>query len=534
MSGTVTPARLKELLDGEEELALLDVREEGVFALSHIFHATSLALSWLELRVRTLAPRLGAPVVLTDDGEGLAQRAADKLESFGYKNVSVLAGGNPGWKADGHILYSGVNVPGKAFGEFVEHKYSTPSVSAEELRDLLKGSRDLVILDSRPMEEYNRMNIPGGVNVPGAELVYRINDIAPSKDTLVVVNCAGRTRSIIGAQSLINAGVPNEVVALRNGTMGWHLSGLTLETGKRRGPPEPTSKGVVWARDAAERVKQRFGVRTIGLETLQQWQAEQGERTLYLMDVRTPQEFEAGHMAGARSAPGGQLVQGADAYLATRGARVVLLDHQEVRAAMTASWLVQMGWSDAVVLEGGMLPYGQESGSAPEDIPGLEETEAHTVTPAELAEKLKGNEETLPAVIDLSTSDAYRKGHIPAAIFAIRARFAEDLKEVPSGPVVLTSSDGVLATLAAPELEALRGGGVSVLEGGNMVWAREGHPLAEGPENMASKAEDVFPKPYDRPEGVEQAMRDYLEWEVNLVAQIDEDGDASYRFYPPL
>ena len=527
------PARLKDLLDGEEELALLDVREEGAFALSHIFRATSLALSWLELRVRTLVPRFGTPVVLTDDGEGLAEKAAGKLESFGYGNVSVLEGGNPGWKAGGRLLYSGVNVPSKAFGEYVEHKYGTPSISAEELRDLQKNDRDMVILDSRPMEEFNRMNIPGGVNVPGAELVYRINDIAPSKDTLVVVNCAGRTRSIIGAQSLINAGVPNKVVALRNGTMGWHLSGLKLENGKRRRAPEPTSKGVVWGKEASERVKKRFGVRSIDQDTLQQWQAEQGERTLYLMDARPPSEFEVGHMAGARSAPGGQLVQGTDTYMATRGARVVLLDNQEVRAAMTASWLVQMGWNDAVVLEGGIVPYGLESGSAPEDIPGLEESEANSITPSELAELLEGKPGTPPAVIDLSNSDEYRKGHLPGAIFAIRARFSEDLKEVPPGPVVLTSSDGVLATLAAPELETMRGGEVSVLEGGNFAWTREEHPLTKGWENLASKAEDVFPKPYDRPGGVEQAMRDYLEWEVDLVRQIEEGGDASYRFYPP-
>ena len=68
--------------------------------------------------------------------------------------------------------------------------------------------------------------------MPGAELVLRVRDIAPSPDTTIVVNCAGRTRSIIGAQSLINAGIPNKVVALRNGTMGWHLAGFTCDKGE--------------------------------------------------------------------------------------------------------------------------------------------------------------------------------------------------------------------------------------------------------------------------------------------------------------
>src|SRR3546814_14009942 len=84
------------------------------------------------------------------------------------------------------------------------------------------------------MDEYHKMNIPGGIDVPGAELVYRVRDLAPDPDTLVVVNCAGRTRSIIGCQSLINADLPNKVMALRNGTMGWHLAGLDVERGAQR------------------------------------------------------------------------------------------------------------------------------------------------------------------------------------------------------------------------------------------------------------------------------------------------------------
>ena len=109
-----------------------------------------------------------------------------------------------------------------------------------------KGVR-LVILDSRPYEEYHRMNIPGGIDAPGAELVYRVHDLAADPDTLVVVNCAGRTRSIIGAQSLINAGIPNKVVALKNGTMGWHLAGLELERGQTRAAAAPDGDALIKA-----------------------------------------------------------------------------------------------------------------------------------------------------------------------------------------------------------------------------------------------------------------------------------------------
>src|SRR5262249_52473652 len=162
---------------------------------------------------------------LCDDDDGLAQRAARILADAGYTDIASLAGGIKAWAAAGYELFSGVNVPSKAFGEFVEHESGTPNIGARELDALIRTGADIVVLDSRPFDEYRRVSIPTATSVPGAELVLRIRDLAPSPETLVVVNCAGRTRSIIGAQSLINAGVPNRVVALRNGTMGFALAG---------------------------------------------------------------------------------------------------------------------------------------------------------------------------------------------------------------------------------------------------------------------------------------------------------------------
>ena len=230
----------------------------------------------------------------------------------GYTNLFVLGGGVAAWARAGFELFSGVHVPSKGFGEFVEHENETPSITADELDRLMREGTDLVVLDSRPLDEYVRMSIPTAINVPGAELVLRIHDLAPSPHTLVVVNCAGRTRSIIGAQSLIDADVPNKVAALRNGTMGWNLAGLTCETGKSERAPAPSDNGMAWAKSAADRVARRFGVERIDRATLDQLRSEQGQRSLYLFDVRDPPEYAAGHVAGAVSAPGGQLVQATD------------------------------------------------------------------------------------------------------------------------------------------------------------------------------------------------------------------------------
>ena len=85
-----------------------------------------------------------------------------------------MEGGTPAWEAAGYVLFSGVNVPSKAFGEWVEHHYHTPSIDPAELQAMRESGEHMVILDSRPMDEFRRMSIPGAIDVPGGELVYRL------------------------------------------------------------------------------------------------------------------------------------------------------------------------------------------------------------------------------------------------------------------------------------------------------------------------------------------------------------------------
>jgi rhodanese-related sulfurtransferase len=181
-------------------------------------------------------------------------------------------------------------------------------------------------------------------------LVLRVAALAPDPSTRIIVNCAGRTRSIIGTQSLVNAGIPNPVCALRNGTIGWKLAGQALEIGANRRFKPVTAQQQSDAARRARHVADRAGVRRASRDDLTRFQAE-AQRTTYCFDVRTPEEFSAGHLSGFASAPGGQLVQETDMAMPVRGARVVLLDTDGARANMSASWLAQMGW-DVWVLDG--------------------------------------------------------------------------------------------------------------------------------------------------------------------------------------
>ncbi len=531
MAESLDPATLTSWLVDGDELALLDARELGVFFDSHLFHAVCIPLSHLELMLQRLVPRRDTRTVWCDAGDGprhLAADAAARAEALGWTNQHVLTGGCAAWAAAGGELYSGVNVPSKAFGEFVEHTYDTPRIPATDLQAMLDDDTDLVVLDSRPMNEFRNMSIPSGVDCPGAELVHRVKEMAPDPATTVVVNCAGRTRSIIGAQSLINAGLENRVVALENGTMGWELAGLAVDRGRDRHAPDPTASSRAWSETAAGAVGHRFGVESIDVEQLEAWKADP-TRTTFVLDVRTIEEFKDGHRADSSHAAGGQLVQATDEYVATQNARIVLVDDNGVRATMTASWLRQLGWHDAVVLVGGLdgaLVSGPEPRAAADKVP--------TAKVSELASVL-GTDGV--AVLDVDSSVKYRnRGHIVGAWWGVRSRLDEARSAIgPVDRLVLTSSDGQLARVSVTDAQARwPEAEVVALAGGTRAWRHADQPMALGFERATTEPNDVWYKPYDHPGDVaEQHMRDYLTWEIALVDQIERDPTISFPAFPP-
>ncbi len=525
-AGNIDAKALRGLFDDGEELAVIDVREEGVFGQRHLLRCANIPLSGIELSVRALVPRAGTRIVLIDAGDGLAARAAATLSAMGYTDLKIMTGGVEAWASAGFELFSGMNVPSKVFGEYVEHHCDTPNISAETLKAKIDAGEDMVILDSRPMDEYHRMNIPGGIDSPGAELAYHVRDLAPNPETLVVVNCAGRTRSIIGAQSLINAGTPNKVMALTNGTMGWHLAGLELEHGATRKYEAVTDQGLEWSQEAARRVAEKYGVETIDIGTATRWLSETEARTLYLFDVRSPEEYEAGHVVGSRYAAGGQLVQATDKYVATSNARIVLIDDTGVRATMTAHWLIQMGWTDVFVLKGGLEGMPSVSGADASACLEAESAQIKSIAPSEIsADSL---------IVDLADSLSYRDGHIAGAWWAIRSRLEDALTKLPSAKsYIVTSGDGQLARLGAQNLARLTDADVFALDGGTDGWRAAGLAIEEGYTNLAAEREDIFYKPYDREGTVEDAMNQYLDWEIELINQIKRDGTLVFPEFAP-
>lgn len=532
---TITVQQVRQSLLEKIEIALIDLREEALFAMAHPLFAVNMPLGRIEADAWVRIPRLDAPIVLLDDGQKLTQRAALALQQLGYSDIGLLetqpnVDGEPSgiaaWEAAGGELFQDVNVPSKAFGELVESVRHTPSLSAQEVQALQQAQSNMVVLDVRRFDEYNTMNIPGGINVPGAELVLRARTIAPDPATHIVVNCAGRTRSIIGTQSLVNAGIPNKVTALRNGTIGWTLAGQALEHGAKQRFGEVSDAMALEAASRAQAVAKRAGVKTISAQTLLAYQAE-SSRTTYCLDVRTPQEYESAHLPGFWSAPGGQLVQETDFHAAVRGARIVLFDTDGVRANMSASWLAQMGW-DVVVLE-------QQPGSAltqkgPPAYPAPPLPNPAQCVDANTLHLWLSQASPRTLVLDFSPSANYVKSHIPGAWFVLRSDLARALRNLPAADrYVLTDSCTRLARHALPEVSTLTGKPTYLLEGSTPAWQKAGFLSDSGERHLASPRIDRYRRPYEGTDAPAQAMQAYLDWEFGLVAQLGRDGTHGFR-----
>lgn len=521
MTTMVEPHEVKQWLSDGSEIAFLDVREHGPYGDGHPFFAIPAAYSMFEARVTEICPNRTVRMVLFDDNDGLAELAAERARALGYSNVSIMAGGAPAWSAAGFTLFDGVNLPSKTFGELLEIVRHTPRKSSEEVAELSRQNANHVIVDGRPWAEYTKFNIPGGICCPNGELALRIKEIAPDPATTIIVNCAGRTRSILGAQTLIDFGVPNPVYALENGTQGWFLAGLKREEGANRPyPGKPKSEAELKALRAKSKARAATtGVSYIAPDKAAGWLADP-TRTTYLFDVRTHEEFAADGVRGSRHAPGGQLVQTTDQWVGVRGGRLIVMDDDMIRAPMVANWLHQLG-HDVSVLEGGVtaargitVPQSQAFEVAP--LPAISAANVKA-----LAGKVQ--------LVDLRPSMTYRAGHVTGARWSIRPRLA-DLALKAGLPVVLITPEKTAASLAAQRLGELGIGDVRQLSDSIDACRAAGLEITASPSAPPdSDCIDFLFHTYQRNDGDEAAARAYIAWEIGLVDRLDEQERGAFR-----
>ncbi|QPC94556.1 rhodanese-like domain-containing protein [Mesorhizobium sp. INR15] len=507
----VNASTAKAWLSDGQELALVDVREAGEFASGHPLFATSLPFGLLEAKLPVLVPSTACRTVFMDDGYSQrAERAAEIALRLGYLEVFFLDGGVGGWQRSGLSLFEGVFVPSKAFGELVEEAFSVPHVSPEELNRWQQEGRKLVLLDGRPLDEHRRMNIPGSICLPNGELAYRAGAAIPDPLVPVVVHCAGRTRSIIGAQILRDLGFPNPIFALENGTQGWALAGLDLERGSDRAVQEaPSEHGKAEMHARARSLAEGWKVPFVDVATANSWVGDE-TRTTYLLDVRGDAEFHAHHIEGATHAPGGQLIQSTDQWVAVRRARIVLIDDAGIRAVVVARYLSMMGL-DCHVLAGAEDVWGDIVSPLPprSAVPELPHVPLPFPDDA--------------VILDVRPSMAYRLAHVAGAQWVLRHQLGDRLSRVPkTAVVVLCGQDADVVGLAAGDINALGFHNLFEVAGTAASWREAGLEVVSTPEQPSdAEALDFVFFTHDRHSGNLEAARRYLSWETGLVGRLD-------------
>jgi rhodanese-related sulfurtransferase len=519
MAATITPAALDSLLKSNTRFAFIDVREAGEYNSSHIPGASLLPRRQLEFQMRLAVPFTGTPVVVCDDDGRRAGLAAATLERMGYTQVSVLGGGINGWVSQNYVTEWGSNVPSKDFGEKVEVVHHVPELEATELHARMQRGDRLVILDTRTPEEYRRFCIPGGRSVPGGELALRITDITKdlAPDTPVVVNCAGRTRSIIGTRLLQRLGMKN-IYGLKNGTSGWVLAGYQLETGADRvALPEPSPAGLAVAEEHAARFAAEDGVAYLDVPALQAMLARRAREAVYCIDVRTAEEYTAGHIPGFRWFPGGQAVQRSDDVAVVKNCPVVFACDGTARATFTASWYRQMGFQEVYAVNGGTTAWARSGLSLAQ---GLDEPLPFGLAEARQQVRLltpQAWQAAQPAVvIFVETSQDFARGHVPGARWVPRGwleLWIGNMVPAYHTPVAVTCTDGRNAVLAGATLQALGYQNVAALEGGMAAWQQAGLPVEKGLSGIMVPPTDVVLSGPDRNFA---DMMNYLRWEEAL------------------
>ena len=517
---SITCRELSELMASNSLYAVFDVRERGEYNARQISFATSLPRSQIEFRIAELVPNGDIALVVYDEGGERAALAAQTLSELGYSNVSVLDGGLTAWERNGRPTASGVNVPSKAFGEKVQYEQAVPDISPEELKQLLDTNSEIVILDVRTPEEYGRFCIPGGLNVPGGDLVLWVEALKRKPETKVIVNCAGRTRSIIGAAALKRLGLAN-VLELRNGTMGWVLAGFDLETKPNRPGPLAPEESRAKAIDLAQRIAAEEKITWISSERLLDASTGNAGGVTYVVDVRSEGEYESGHIVGAISVPGGQAVQRADDFIAVRNGKIIFVSNRSARAVMAAYWYGQMGFRDVSVLRGGIQAWSESGGALARR---ADRKEPLGYEQAKLSARILKPREIrgLPHYASMTTLDVggsadYKTAHVPGAKWISRGWLESKLpNRLPAkhAPILITCPDGRQSVFAARTLAAMDYTSVIVLEGGVKAWRAAGYETENGLTACWSEVNDVVVSPSIT--GDKEAMQRYLDWEVKL------------------
>ncbi len=518
MKNFVEAKTVKNWISDNKEIAFIDVRELAQHTAGHPLFSISIPFSEFEINVEKLLPNKEVRIVLFDNNNGISEITYKIAQNLKYTNIFILKNGIDGWVKSKFHLFDGINVPSKSFGELIEKKFKTPSITALQLSKKQKEKRDIIILDGRPFDEYNKMSIPGSVCCPNAEIPYRISELIKSSNTEIIINCAGRTRSIIGAQALINFGIKNKVYALENGTQGWFLNDFKLDHGKTKFLDKtPSNEKINELRNRIVSLLQNI-VEIIDFNQAQKL-INNKNITTYIFDVRT-KTYPKKELSQIRNVPGGQLIQATDKYIGVLKSHVIVFDDGDlVRAGMTALWLKKMNFHCYVVNE------------SPVKIKklNLKQEVNFETSPINLI-KLENfkNLKDIP-IFDIRNSIDYCKKRIKNSVWTNRYIITKKMSKYVKSMIIVTN-DLPKASLIVSDLQKKDPDSVVQVYHWNETDVEQFLDYIDLKKvELDEKFIDFNFHTHLRHKGNKEHAKNYLKWEIDLIKKMDEEEIDYFR-----
>ena len=509
----ITPETVRSWISDKEEVAFIDVREIGQHTNGHPFFSISIPYSLFEFNIKILVPNKQTRVILIDNNNGISDLVYNIAHQMGYSNISIIEGGVEEWVSAGYKLFDGINVPSKSFGELIEKYFHTPSITAKELAQKQKNNENYIVIDGRPFLEYNKMSIPKSICCPNAELFYRVSSYIKDINTEIIINCAGRTRSIIGAQTLIDFGIKNKVKALENGTQGWFLSELSLEHNKNKYLEVlPNDIEIQQLQNKVLKLTNDLNIDLIDLKKAQELIIDKKKST-FIFDVTTSKTISI-TPGTIMNVPGGQLIQATDKYIGVWKATVILVDDGDlIRAGTTSFWLKKMGYEVYILKEGLLkaqtLKFTKEIDHKLIDLDFIN-----------LEDLVKIKKQIL---YDIRSSKDFCKMRIKNSIWLNRAHLYRE-KTKTDDPIIIITDNLEKASLIVKDLKQKDKGAIIKV----YKWSQ--NEITSYPSLIDVTIETLSEQnnidfnfhTHMRHNGNKEHAKQYLEWEINLVSKMDK------------
>ena len=509
----ITPETVRSWISDKEEVAFIDVREIGQHTNGHPFFSISIPYSLFEFNIKILVPNKQTRVILIDNNNGISDLVYNIAHQMGYSNISIIEGGVEEWVSAGYKLFDGINVPSKSFGELIEKYFHTPSITAKELAQKQKNNENYIVIDGRPFLEYNKMSIPKSICCPNAELFYRVSSYIKDINTEIIINCAGRTRSIIGAQTLINFGIKNKVKALENGTQGWFLSELSLEHNKNKYLEVlPNDLEIQQLQNKVLKLINNLNIDLIDLKKAQQLIIDKKKST-FIFDVTTSKTINI-TPGIIMNVPGGQLIQATDKYIGVWKATVILVDDGDlIRAGTTSFWLKKMGYEVYILKEGLLkaqtLKFTKEIDHKLIDLDFIN-----------LEDLVKIKKQIL---YDIRSSKDFCKMRIKNSIWLNRAHLYRE-KTKTDDPIIIITDNLEKASLIVKDLKQKDKGAIIKVYKWNQNEITSYPSVIDVTIETLSEQNNIDFNfhTHMRHDGNKEHAKQYLEWEINLVSKMDK------------